>query len=359
MTNANVTWVEDMMFVAQGDSGHAVVMDAGESAGGHDLGSRPMEVLLMGLLGCTSMDVISILKKKRQPVEGLKVFATGDRNSEKPDVFHAHPPGVCRLWQGGRAGVGPRGGTLETKYCGASASLRGVAKITTSIRIEPGPVAAAVGEERLPRKEGDDAVRHTSAQTRDRCPRAGAPATLAGLPHPPGPDRDCGPGRHLGRGDAARAATRRTDNPGAPADKGLTGWLAPDFTLPTAGWRTVQLNDLRAGRPAQLLGNLVPAVQGRDARPECPARRASGRARLHGRRREYAEETAEQVNAFAQPRQLAFPLALDTTGQISSGLFAVRGLPVTYIIDRDGFVRDMWQGQISRAAMLARLEEVW
>jgi len=71
------------------------------------------------------------------------------------------------------------------------------------------------------------------------------------------------------------------------------------------------------------------------------------------------QETAEQVNAFAQPRQLAFPLALDTTGQISSGLFAVRGLPVTYIIDRDGFVRDMWQGQISRAAMLARLEKVW
>ena len=71
------------------------------------------------------------------------------------------------------------------------------------------------------------------------------------------------------------------------------------------------------------------------------------------------QETAEQVNALAQLRQLAFPLALDTTGQISSGLFAVRGLPVTYIIDRDGFVRDMWQGQISRAAMLARLEEVW
>jgi len=93
MTNANVTWVEDMMFVAQGDSGHAIVMDAGESAGGHDLGSRPMEVLLMGLLGCTSMDVISILKKKRQPVE----------------------PRICRVRQGGRAGVGPRSGTLRDK----------------------------------------------------------------------------------------------------------------------------------------------------------------------------------------------------------------------------------------------------
>ena len=143
MTNANVTWVEDMMFVAQGDSGHAVVMDAGESGGGHDLGSRPMEVLLMGLLGCSSMDVISILKKKRQPVEGLKVFATGDRNSENPMYFtHIHLEFVA-YGKVDEQALARAVELSETKYCGAAATLSGVAKITTSVRVEPGIVGAA------------------------------------------------------------------------------------------------------------------------------------------------------------------------------------------------------------------------
>jgi putative redox protein len=142
MTNASVTWVEDLMFVAQGDSGHAVVMDAGESGGGHNLGSRPMEVLLMGLLGCTSMDVVSILKKKRQPVQGLKVFANGERNPENPMYFtHIHLTFVAYGDVDERA-LARAIELSETKYCGASATLRGVARITTSYRIEK-PVVGA------------------------------------------------------------------------------------------------------------------------------------------------------------------------------------------------------------------------
>lgn len=136
MTTANITWVEDMQFVAQGDSGHAIVLDSSEEAGGHDTGARPMEVLLMGLLGCTAMDVISILKKKRQPVKGLKVYASGDRASEHPKYYTK-----IHLEYVAYGDVDPealeRSAQLsEDKYCSAIATVRGKAEITHSCRVE-------------------------------------------------------------------------------------------------------------------------------------------------------------------------------------------------------------------------------
>ncbi|MGC8779510.1 MAG: OsmC family protein [Anaerolineae bacterium] len=138
MTAANITWVEDMQFVARGDSGHAIVMDAAPEAGGHDTGPRPMEVFLMGILGCTAMDVISILKKKRQGVTGLKIFATGERNPEHPKYFtkihleyvaygDVEPEALERSIQ-----------LSEEKYCSAIATVRGKAEITRSYRVEKG-----------------------------------------------------------------------------------------------------------------------------------------------------------------------------------------------------------------------------
>lgn len=138
MSAANITWVEDMQFVAQGDSGHAIVMDAAPEAGGHDTGPRPMEVLLMGILGCTAMDVISILKKKRQPVTGLKIFANGERNPEHPKYYtrihleyvaygDVDPEALERSVQ-----------LSEEKYCSALATVRGKAEITRSCRVEKG-----------------------------------------------------------------------------------------------------------------------------------------------------------------------------------------------------------------------------
>jgi putative redox protein len=136
MTTANVTWVEDMQFVAQGETGHAIVMDAAEDNSGHDTGARPMEVLLMGVLGCTAMDVISILKKKRQPVKGLKIFATGDRSAEHPKYYtkihleyvaygDVDPEALARSAQ-----------LSEDKYCSAIATVRGKAEVTRSCRVE-------------------------------------------------------------------------------------------------------------------------------------------------------------------------------------------------------------------------------
>jgi putative redox protein len=137
MTNAQLTWVEDMQFVARAGTGHAIVMDATVENGGFGSASSPMEVLLMGLMGCTAMDVISILKKKRQPVEGFKIFASGERAAEHPKAYTA-----IHLEYVAYGEVDPEALTRavqlsEEKYCGALATVRGVAKITNSTRVEP------------------------------------------------------------------------------------------------------------------------------------------------------------------------------------------------------------------------------
>ena len=84
---AKVTFCGGMRFVGEADSGHAVVMDTGEAGGGRDSAVRPNELLLIGLAGCTGMDVISILRKKRQAVTGLELIVRGDLTPEPPKRF--------------------------------------------------------------------------------------------------------------------------------------------------------------------------------------------------------------------------------------------------------------------------------
>jgi putative redox protein len=76
-----------MRFEVEAGSGHHVTLDAAEHGGGHDEGFRPMEMLLVGLAGCTGMDVISILRKEREPVAGYEVHVTGVRAEAHPMVF--------------------------------------------------------------------------------------------------------------------------------------------------------------------------------------------------------------------------------------------------------------------------------
>src|SRR5215470_13853787 len=76
-----------MRFDAESGSGHHVTLDAAEHGGGQNEGFRPMEMLLVGLAGCTGMDVISILRKKRQQVTGYEVHVTGVRAEDYPMVF--------------------------------------------------------------------------------------------------------------------------------------------------------------------------------------------------------------------------------------------------------------------------------
>ncbi len=132
-TEAKVTWVQDRCFVGQASSGHAVVVDGSAEK----LGPTPMELVLIGMVGCTAYDVIGILQKKRQAVSGLEVSAQAERAEEPPRVYtEIHVTYVVR----GR-GIKPKAvedaiRLSEEKYCSASIMLGKTARITTSYRIE-------------------------------------------------------------------------------------------------------------------------------------------------------------------------------------------------------------------------------
>ena len=84
---ATVNWQQNMTFIGKSASGFPVQMDADTSHGGTDSGVRPMEMLALGLAGCTAMDVISILRKKRQHVTQFEVRVDAPRSKEYPQVF--------------------------------------------------------------------------------------------------------------------------------------------------------------------------------------------------------------------------------------------------------------------------------
>ncbi len=88
-----ISWKGNVSFLAESGSGHAVLMDGAPEAGGQNLGPRPMELLLMGLGGCTSFDVVLILKKARQEISDCVVEIEAQRASSDPKVFtdiHLH-----------------------------------------------------------------------------------------------------------------------------------------------------------------------------------------------------------------------------------------------------------------------------
>src|SRR5438477_4677388 len=82
-----IKWTEGVSFVAETESGHALVVDGAPSAGGRNLGPRPMELVLAGAAACTAFDVVWILKKARQAVSDCIVEADAERATEEPKVF--------------------------------------------------------------------------------------------------------------------------------------------------------------------------------------------------------------------------------------------------------------------------------
>lgn len=82
-----VKWLDNMSFVGESESGHSIVMDGPPEFGGRNLGVRPMEMLLLGLGGCASFDVVSMLKKSKQDLIDCEVNITAERAETEPKVF--------------------------------------------------------------------------------------------------------------------------------------------------------------------------------------------------------------------------------------------------------------------------------
>jgi len=90
---AVVKWLDNMSFVGESDSGHSVVMDGPPESGGRNLGVRPMEMVLLGMGGCTAFDVVLILQRQRQSIIDCQVELSAERADSTPKVFtkiHVH-----------------------------------------------------------------------------------------------------------------------------------------------------------------------------------------------------------------------------------------------------------------------------
>lgn len=129
--DVKVKWVDGMKFVGESGSGHAVVMDGAVEGGGHNLGVRPMEMLLLGLGGCTAYDVVLILKRGRDPVNGCAVEISAERAPADPKVFTSIHMKYTLSGRGLTSAKVERAIALsKEKYCSASIMLGATAKIT-------------------------------------------------------------------------------------------------------------------------------------------------------------------------------------------------------------------------------------
>jgi putative redox protein len=137
--DAKVTWAGGMTFDGVADSGFQVKMDTSVESGGSNSGVRPMELVLIALGGCTSMDVVPILKKKRQEVNAFEIRIHGDRAEEHPHVYtHITLEYVVTGHNIDQAAVERAIELSETKYCSVMAMLRKSTELTTRYTIIEG-----------------------------------------------------------------------------------------------------------------------------------------------------------------------------------------------------------------------------
>ncbi len=134
---ARIKWVEGVSFVGESETGHAVVLDGAPENGGRNIGMRPMEMLLIGMGACTSFDVVTILKKARQPIVDCVAEIQAERANEIPKVFtkiHVH---FVVTGDGLNEAQVERAVKLSAeKYCSASIMLSKSVDITHGFEIK-------------------------------------------------------------------------------------------------------------------------------------------------------------------------------------------------------------------------------
>lgn len=138
MMRARVRWVDGAMMLGESGSGHGLVLDGPPEHGGRNLGVRPMEMLLLGMGGCTELDVLHILRRARQNVTACDVELTAERAATDPKVFthiHVH---FSIAGHDLKANHVERAVRLSAeKYCSASIMLGATAQITHDYEIRP------------------------------------------------------------------------------------------------------------------------------------------------------------------------------------------------------------------------------
>jgi putative redox protein len=133
---ARIKWVDGMTFIGESASGHAVVMDASPEVGGRNLGPRPMEMLLLGAGGCSSIDVMMILKKSRQAVSDCYVEMSAERAETDPKVFtKIHMHFVVKGKDIKPEAVEKAVKLSAEKYCSASIMLGATAEMTHDFEV--------------------------------------------------------------------------------------------------------------------------------------------------------------------------------------------------------------------------------
>ena len=134
--NALVKWVDGMHMVGESGSGHAVVMDGPVEFGGKDLGIRPMEMLLLGVAGCMTVDVVGTLEKMRQKLSDCQAQVSAVRSDEHPKVFtKIHIHFIIKGEQINPSKVEKAIKLSAEKYCSASIMLGKTASVTHDFEI--------------------------------------------------------------------------------------------------------------------------------------------------------------------------------------------------------------------------------
>jgi len=129
MITAYARWTDHERFLGQATSGHAVVLDAAKEK----TAPSPMELVLIGLCGCTASDVVSILRKKREPFTSLEVRAEAERAPEPPTVYTSIKLIYRVGGQVSKKGMEDAVRLSKEKYCSVSAMLQKTAEITATI----------------------------------------------------------------------------------------------------------------------------------------------------------------------------------------------------------------------------------